>query len=67
MTLGYYWACHREHGWRIVEVVRGLTGAVLWRGRSEAMSEYGDFRGPLKPPVAGIVQYGDRIVTEEQP
>ena len=46
MTLGYYWA-RRGDTWRIVEVVRGLHGAVLEGGYSVPVAEFSEFEGPL--------------------
>lgn len=49
MKIGYYWA-RRGPTWRIVEVVRGLNGAVLEGGYSVPVGEFDEFTGPMRPP-----------------
>ena len=55
MQLGYYWARRSSIGgdtnvWVIVEVVRGLHGAVLEDGCSVRLSRFDEFVGPMPPP-----------------
>jgi hypothetical protein len=51
MQPGYYWA-KRKTAWRIVQAFANLPDAMFDEGYAVPMDRYGEFVGPLTPPLS---------------